>query len=133
MKSFVLAIMLISLTLLGCSHPKSAHSASDHPATHDAPSADLANPSKTLGWSPKDASDNRTPPGPGAAEHAHAMDVRQPASASDHSSHSDHTNYACPMHPEVTQDQPGNCPKCGMALVKKAPATAGGGSSEHRH
>jgi hypothetical protein len=27
--------------------------------------------------------------------------------------------YACPMHPEVTSDKPGNCPKCGMALVKK--------------
>ncbi len=27
--------------------------------------------------------------------------------------------YACPMHPEVTSDKPGKCPKCGMALVKK--------------
>ncbi len=25
--------------------------------------------------------------------------------------------YTCPMHPEVTSDQPGECPKCGMALV----------------
>ncbi|WP_457671419.1 copper-transporting P-type ATPase, partial [Thiolapillus sp.] len=24
--------------------------------------------------------------------------------------------YTCPMHPEVIQDHPGNCPKCGMAL-----------------
>lgn len=24
--------------------------------------------------------------------------------------------YTCPMHPEVIQDTPGNCPKCGMAL-----------------
>ncbi len=24
--------------------------------------------------------------------------------------------YTCPMHPEVVQDGPGNCPKCGMAL-----------------
>ncbi len=24
--------------------------------------------------------------------------------------------YSCPMHPEVVQDHPGNCPKCGMAL-----------------
>ena len=26
------------------------------------------------------------------------------------------TQYTCPMHPEVVQDEPGNCPKCGMAL-----------------
>ncbi|KKS62550.1 MAG: hypothetical protein UV28_C0009G0026 [Candidatus Collierbacteria bacterium GW2011_GWE2_42_48] len=26
-------------------------------------------------------------------------------------------SYVCPMHPEVTSDKPGNCPKCGMALV----------------
>jgi P-type Cu2+ transporter len=25
--------------------------------------------------------------------------------------------YTCPMHPEVIQDKPGNCPKCGMTLV----------------
>ena len=24
--------------------------------------------------------------------------------------------YTCPMHPEVKQDKPGDCPKCGMAL-----------------
>lgn len=24
--------------------------------------------------------------------------------------------YSCPMHPEIQQDQPGDCPKCGMAL-----------------
>lgn len=26
------------------------------------------------------------------------------------------TLYTCPMHPEIRQDHPGNCPKCGMAL-----------------
>ncbi len=26
--------------------------------------------------------------------------------------------YICPMHPEVNQDKPGSCPKCGMQLVK---------------
>lgn len=29
-------------------------------------------------------------------------------------------NYHCPMHHEVTSDKPGKCPKCAMALVKKA-------------
>ena len=27
--------------------------------------------------------------------------------------------YTCPMHPEVVQDNPGNCPKCNMKLVEK--------------
>ncbi len=27
--------------------------------------------------------------------------------------------YTCPMHPEVRQDSPGNCPKCGMKLEPK--------------
>jgi Cu+-exporting ATPase len=27
--------------------------------------------------------------------------------------------YTCPMHPEVQQEQPGDCPKCGMALERK--------------
>ena len=27
--------------------------------------------------------------------------------------------YTCPMHPEVTSDKPGRCPKCGMELVPK--------------
>ena len=33
--------------------------------------------------------------------------------------------YTCPMHPEVTSDQPGRCPECGMFLVDAdaAPAT----------
>ena len=31
------------------------------------------------------------------------------------------TIYTCPMHPEVRQDHPGNCPKCGMALEPLLP------------
>ncbi len=29
--------------------------------------------------------------------------------------------YTCPMHPEVKQEGPGSCPKCGMALEPLAP------------
>ncbi len=35
--------------------------------------------------------------------------------------------YTCPMHPEVRQDNPGDCPKCGMPLE---PLTPGGDTSE---
>ena len=31
------------------------------------------------------------------------------------------TIYTCPMHPEVRQDHPGNCPKCGMTLEPVMP------------
>lgn len=31
------------------------------------------------------------------------------------------TIYTCPMHPEVRQDHPGACPKCGMALEPEMP------------
>ena len=32
--------------------------------------------------------------------------------------------YTCPMHPDIHASKPGNCPKCGMKLVKEAPKTA---------
>jgi Cu+-exporting ATPase len=32
--------------------------------------------------------------------------------------------YTCPMHPEIEQDHPGNCPICGMALEPKTPVGA---------
>ena len=31
------------------------------------------------------------------------------------------TIYTCPMHPQIEQDHPGNCPICGMALEPKTP------------
>jgi Cu+-exporting ATPase len=34
------------------------------------------------------------------------------------------TNYICPMDPEVSQDQPGSCPMCGMALEPAVPVSA---------
>ena len=38
--------------------------------------------------------------------------------------------YTCTMHPEVHKDKPGECPKCGMTLVKKEVAKA---DSAHVH
>ena len=37
-----------------------------------------------------------------------------------HEHHGQDANlYVCPMHPEVTSQTPGTCPKCGMALVQR--------------
>ena len=38
--------------------------------------------------------------------------------------------YTCPMHPEVQQDHPGDCPKCGMTLELKT-VTAGADDQEN--
>ncbi len=36
------------------------------------------------------------------------------------------TVYTCPMHPEIRQDHPGSCPKCGMALEPLLPEAEAG-------
>jgi FtsP/CotA-like multicopper oxidase with cupredoxin domain len=45
--------------------------------------------------------------------------------------------YSCPMHPEVTSDAPGKCPKCGMKLMPTVPAVAADhdphSAGEHHH
>lgn len=40
---------------------------------------------------------------------------------SDNHSETEHKNevYTCSMHPQIIRDKPGNCPICGMTLVKK--------------
>jgi FtsP/CotA-like multicopper oxidase with cupredoxin domain len=38
--------------------------------------------------------------------------------------------YVCPMHPEVTSQQPGRCPKCGMKLLAAASVTMAGGDHD---
>ncbi|MBI1371227.1 MAG: heavy metal translocating P-type ATPase [Phycisphaera sp.] len=44
----------------------------------------------------------------GHDKHGHAGKPSKPAPPG--------TKYTCPMHPEIVQDGPGDCPKCGMAL-----------------
>jgi RND family efflux transporter MFP subunit len=50
------------------------------------------------------------------------------ASGADHAGHDDMTSekvpagkeyYTCAMHPQIIRDQPGECPICGMTLIKK--------------
>ena len=40
------------------------------------------------------------------------------------------TLYTCPMHPEIVQDHPGACPKCGMALEPMTPSLDEGPNPE---
>ncbi|KAA2317266.1 heavy metal translocating P-type ATPase [Pseudooceanicola sediminis] len=41
------------------------------------------------------------------------------------------TEYTCPMHPEIVQDHPGDCPKCGMALEPMTPSADAGPNPEY--
>ena len=43
------------------------------------------------------------------------------------------TIWTCPMHPEIRQDHPGNCPKCGMALEPLLPSLDGDDGGELAH
>ncbi|MBI2933552.1 MAG: hypothetical protein HYY16_18065 [Planctomycetes bacterium] len=38
--------------------------------------------------------------------------------------------YTCPMHPEVTSREAGNCPKCGMKLELASPKKEGAGNED---
>ncbi len=62
------------------------------------------------GGTPKKPSAQDTVPKPQPA-------VERAGRQSESESHKD--IYTCPMHPEVQSDKPGECPKCGMDLVKK--------------
>jgi Cu+-exporting ATPase len=53
-------------------------------------------------------------------DHAHCAAKHSPAPAKHDVPPG--TIYTCPMHPEIRQVGPGNCPKCGMALEPLMPA-----------
>lgn len=67
-------------------------------------------------------------PPEGEPGHKHVLVKKQDAQGK--------TYYTCSMHPQVRSDKPGNCPICGMPLIKKteaAPVDAGavsGGESK---
>ena len=60
----------------------------------------------------------------------HAQDTSiPPASAGGEMSKA--TIYTCPMHPQIRQNGPGNCPICGMTLEPEMPVAAEHGSDEY--
>ena len=38
--------------------------------------------------------------------------------------------YRCPMHPDIVRDEPGECPICGMTLVKVEPPAGEAGTDK---
>jgi len=60
-----------------------------------------------------------------------ANNAAAPADADAHHHEALGDRYTCPMHPQISRDKPGDCPICGMTLVKitgagGAPAPASG-------
>jgi P-type Cu+ transporter len=56
--------------------------------------------------------------------HAHSHEHAGGAHATREPPPSGPVIYTCPMHPEIEQDHPGDCPKCGMALEPKTVSAA---------
>jgi len=55
-------------------------------------------------------------------DHEHTHEHKENDYCVDDSCEIGNTFYTCPMHPEIHQSKPGNCPKCGMALEKEIEA-----------
>ena len=99
--------LFAGLFLAGCTAPALPPDAADHPANPEAPSAAAPPASQTLALQERAAPPATAPAG-----------------------------YTCPHHPEVLSSQPGDCPKCGMALTPKPatqPAKGQNHSGHHDH
>jgi P-type Cu+ transporter len=63
-------------------------------------------------------------------KHSDAKDSPTEASSTSTDQVPTGTIYTCPMHPEVRQMHPGDCPKCGMALEPEMPSLEDGENPE---
>ena len=67
-----------------------------------------------------------------AGHHAHAPAAAGPATQAVPNGDAGQAEYTCPMHPQVRQRGPGNCPLCGMALEPVLATAETGESPELR-
>jgi hypothetical protein len=104
--------LLLGLTLSACAVARGsfAPTAANHPANPDAEEGDIQDPGKSLAMSGDHSA---------ASEHSESHGAGKPEQA----------RYVCPMHPDVVSDQPGKCPRCGMALKESKPEAP----EEHVH
>ena len=65
-------------------------------------------------------------------QHHHAAPAATPAAPSGAGKGSKDVEYTCPMHPQIRQMGPGNCPICGMALEPVIATGEAGESAELR-
>ena len=64
---------------------------------------------------------------PGMSHQGHDMSSMQPTPVPEHAAAAPAgaDYFTCPMHPEIHASKPGQCPECGMTLVKKSGAPEG--------
>ncbi len=117
----VIIVVLIA-AVSGCGEPTRVDVPNTHPANPDAAAAPTPPASSVLAIDPAPPA----PPVQTSAAHASHADqtAAEPASEKDNSAPAQAAAYSCPMHPEVTSDKPGRCPKCGMQLKPTSAAKA---------
>lgn len=126
-------ITLVSL-IAGCTGARAlVQLPSDHPANPQATASPLPPTSTTLRIVPSSGKAPATMPFKSETDHGELPHggSHGPASEPHDVDDTDHAHdpvmpeatrvgYACPMHPEVTADQPDQrCPRCGMELVPR--------------
>lgn len=118
-----IALLACALFGAGCAVQSPSPVPSDHPASIDASSSVMPGLSQTLSTPSESSSDRSNESMKAMPGMNHAMPSGEhPATAAS-------GMFVCPMHAEVTSNEPGKCPKCGMALVKRADNN--GGHSGH--
>ncbi len=119
-------LLIFLIPMAGCARETMVEPLTiDHPASPGAAEASY-NPSRVLEQEPQDAARTRPQEGSGhdvhgGAGHSHDRGAGAAASQPQLSPDSD-LPYLCPMHPDVVRKKAGNCPRCGMKLVRKKEA-----------
>ncbi len=106
-----LACVFLAVGLSACSGT-ALEAGSNHPGNPAAASARLP----AIESLKMDLSDATSPVLGAGGEHDHEHGAHEhEATPSDAGA----ARYTCSMHPEVVTNEPGKCPKCGMALIPK--------------
>ena len=113
----ILCLTLLSVLAAACANDRPQRAAAMDPTNADGPPGEVVVSSALKPVSPEqraEADDKAAAHHHGSMQHAADGGAAQNnrALAADSTK-----NYACPMHPEVRQSEPGRCPKCGMKLV----------------
>ena len=122
-----IALLACALFGAGCAVQSPSPVPSDHPASIDASSSVMPGLSQTLSTPSESAHESSNDRSNESMKAMPGMNHAMPSS--EHPTTAASGMFVCPMHAEVTSYEPGKCPKCGMALVKRADNN--GGHSGH--